>query len=145
MWDTAGQERFKTITYSFYKQADGVIIAYDVTSEESFRSVKTWIDSIYEHADPRIAKVLCGNKIDLSEERVVTRAQAEGVAKQHGMHYFETSARLNTNLTELMTHIFHNAYKAHYLNGEEETREPSIMIGGGQASKEQESKFDCKC
>ena len=28
IWDTAGQERFKTITYSFYKKADGVIMAF---------------------------------------------------------------------------------------------------------------------
>jgi Ras-related protein Rab-1A len=26
IWDTAGQERFKTITYSFYKRAQGVLI-----------------------------------------------------------------------------------------------------------------------
>ena len=61
------------------------------------------------------------------------------------MQYFETSARLNTNLAELMTHIFHNAYKAHFLSGEEAVREPSIMIGAGQSGKEKESNFDCKC
>jgi GTPase SAR1 family protein len=33
IWDTAGQERFRTITYSFYKQANGVIIAFDVTNK----------------------------------------------------------------------------------------------------------------
>lgn len=32
IWDTAGQERFKTITYSFYKQANGVIVTFDVTN-----------------------------------------------------------------------------------------------------------------
>ena len=31
IWDTAGQERFKTLTYSFYKKANGIIIAFDVT------------------------------------------------------------------------------------------------------------------
>ena len=47
LWDTAGQERFKNITYSFYKNADGVIVTYDVTSEESFRNVKSWLISLY--------------------------------------------------------------------------------------------------
>jgi small GTP-binding protein len=32
IWDTAGQERFKTITYSFYKQANGVVITFDITN-----------------------------------------------------------------------------------------------------------------
>ena len=32
IWDTAGQERFKTITYTFYKQANGVIVTFDITN-----------------------------------------------------------------------------------------------------------------
>lgn len=47
IWDTAGQERFKTITYSFYKQAHGVIVTFDVTNQLSFTNVKTWLESIY--------------------------------------------------------------------------------------------------
>mgnify|MGYP000703782038 CR=1 FL=1 len=47
IWDTAGQERFKTITYSFYKQANGVIVTFDVTNPQSFASIKTWLESIY--------------------------------------------------------------------------------------------------
>ena len=31
IWDTAGQERFKTLTYGFYKKADGVILTFDTT------------------------------------------------------------------------------------------------------------------
>ncbi len=47
IWDTAGQERFKTITYSFYKQANGVIVTFDITNQLSFANVKTWLESIY--------------------------------------------------------------------------------------------------
>ena len=36
MWDTAGQERFRTITYSLYKNANGVILSFDLTSQQSF-------------------------------------------------------------------------------------------------------------
>jgi small GTP-binding protein len=67
IWDTAGQERFKTITYQFYRQANGMIITFDITKQESFDNVKTWMNSIYKHADPSIAKVLVGNKIDLED------------------------------------------------------------------------------
>lgn len=76
IWDTAGQERFKTITYSFYKQANGVIITYDITNQTSFSNVKTWLESINAHADPNIVKILVGNKIDLEEERKVDTAEA---------------------------------------------------------------------
>jgi Ras-related protein Rab-1A len=43
IWDTAGQERFRTITQTYYRGAQGVILAYDSTSQESFDNVKNWI------------------------------------------------------------------------------------------------------
>ena len=46
LWDTAGQERFKTITQSFYKRADAIIISFDVTDENSFNNIENWIESI---------------------------------------------------------------------------------------------------
>ncbi len=102
IWDTAGQERFKTITYSFYKQANGVIVTYDITNPHSFNNVKTWLDSIHEHASQNIVKVLAGNKIDLEDERQITSEDARQLAKDNDLPYFETSAKLNKGIQELM-------------------------------------------
>lgn len=118
IWDTAGQERFKTITYQFYRQANGMIIAFDITKQESFENVKTWMNSIYKHADPSIAKVLVGNKIDLEEERVVSKSEGMKLAQEHGMEYIETSARDNVNIHELMQHIMGKVFDTLYANGE---------------------------
>jgi GTPase SAR1 family protein len=30
IWDTAGQERFRTITQTYYKGAEGIILAYSI-------------------------------------------------------------------------------------------------------------------
>ena len=46
--DTAGQERFKSITKTYYKGSDGILLIYDVTNKDSFTNVKSWIDSIHE-------------------------------------------------------------------------------------------------
>ena len=73
IWDTAGQERFKTLTYAFYKKADGVIIAYDITEKRTFDSVTNWIESINQHAGQNVGKILVGNKVDLDEQRAVTK------------------------------------------------------------------------
>ena len=106
IWDTAGQERFKTLTYSFYKKADGVIIAYDITEQRSFENVTTWIDSITQHAGDNVAKILVGNKVDLEENRAVKKENAELLALNNNLHYYETSARNNMNIKECMEDIF---------------------------------------
>ena len=70
LWDTAGQERFRTLTYQFYKQADGIIIAFDLTNKESFKNVKLWIQSIYKNLGQgdEVQKILVGNKLDLIKD-----------------------------------------------------------------------------
>ena len=35
IWDTAGQERFRTITSSYYRGANGIIVVYDTTEVRS--------------------------------------------------------------------------------------------------------------
>ena len=32
LWDTVGQERFHTLTYAFYRRADGIILCFDITN-----------------------------------------------------------------------------------------------------------------
>ena len=46
LWDTAGQERFRSITRHYFRKADGVIVMYDVTSEQSFVNVRNWMSSV---------------------------------------------------------------------------------------------------
>ena len=81
IWDTAGQERFKTLTQSFYKKADGVIISYDVTDEATFDNVRNWVESLNSHAQIHTARILVGNKIDLENERKVTKEMGQQLAK----------------------------------------------------------------
>jgi small GTP-binding protein len=109
IWDTAGQDRFHTITHSFYKQCQGVLLVFDVGSRKSFDSVSKWMNNIQNHSDKGIIKYLIGNKID-TEKREVSGEDAENVAKEYGMNYFETSARLNKNITEVITSLVKEIY-----------------------------------
>ena len=99
IWDTAGQDRFHTITQSFYKQCQGVLLDFDVGSKKSFESVHKWMSNIKNYADPSIIKCLLGNKVD-SPNREVSTEEALKLAKEYNMSYFETSALLNKNVTE---------------------------------------------
>ncbi len=39
IWDTAGQERFRTITSAYYKNAQGIIITFDIHNYKTFESI----------------------------------------------------------------------------------------------------------
>lgn len=41
-----GQERFRSVTRSYFRRADGVMLLYDVTSDRSFLSVRQWIEAV---------------------------------------------------------------------------------------------------
>ena len=61
IWDQAGQERFKTLTYGFYKVANGIILIYEQADAKTFDLIKNWLDSIKEHAD-NLPIIVLGNK-----------------------------------------------------------------------------------
>jgi Ras-related protein Rab-1A len=100
VWDTAGQERFRTITSSFYRGAQGIILVYDVTDRKSFERVDVWVNQISTYAPAVVPVVLCGNKSDLVAKRVVDYFDAKAVADKHGWKYFETSAKDGSNVKE---------------------------------------------
>lgn len=70
VWDTAGQERFRTITTSYYRSSQGILLVYDITDTKSFQSIRSWLQQIAIHADVNVNKMLIGNKCDLQMKRV---------------------------------------------------------------------------
>lgn len=93
LWDTAGQERFRTITRAYMNGADGVYLVFDVTRDETFLKLRSWMRSLEKHdPDNLLPKVLIGNKIDLQDQRQVSREAAQEYADSLGLEYFETSA-----------------------------------------------------
>ena len=101
IWDTGGQERFKALTKGFFRNAEGIMIVYDVTNQETFDSLKNWIQSIKDNMGndfmERVPIVIIGNKID-SDEREVKTEDAESFCKQQNYPYFETSAKTGENI-----------------------------------------------
>merc|ERR1712159_134384 len=98
IWDTAWQERFRTITSSYYRGAHGIIVVYDVTDQESFNNVKTWLSEIDRYANENVNKLLVGNKSDLTSKKVVDYATAKAFADEIGIPFMETSAKNATNV-----------------------------------------------
>ena len=93
IWDTAGQERYKALTKGFFRNAQGIMIVYDVTNAETFENLQIWIKSIKDHMGPdteNIPSIIIGNKVD-SEEREVKFEEAELFSKGYNYPYFDTN------------------------------------------------------
>lgn len=105
IWDTAGQERFRTITTSYFRGAQGILLVYDVTDRQTFTDIKTWSKQIEMHADSNVDKVLLANKCDQNENRQVSFEEGEALAKEGGMKFFETSAKQDFNVEEAFLSI----------------------------------------
>ncbi|XP_069796371.1 ras-related protein Rab-13 [Narcine bancroftii] len=108
VWDTAGQERFKTITTAYYRGAMGIILVYDITDEKSFENIQNWMKSIKENASATVERMLLGNKCDMGHKRKVPRDKAEKLAKDHGIRFFETSAKSSLNVEEAFQSLAHD-------------------------------------
>merc|ERR1719321_2356167 len=83
IWDTAGQERFRTITSAYYRGADGIIMVYDVTAQESFDHVQDWLSEVNRYASEGTCKLLVGNKSDRAD-KVVSTEKARAFADSLG-------------------------------------------------------------
>ena len=101
IWDTAGHEKFRTITTSYYKSAHAIIVLYDITDESSFEHIKNWMIDIDKFAKQGVLKVLVANKIDLEENRKITKEAGESLANKYGIKFFEVSAKDNINIEKL--------------------------------------------
>lgn len=100
IWDTAGQERYRNITSNYFKDAQGAILAYDCTSEESFNNVRNWVRQLEQHTNGRqnIECILIGNKADLLDQKMIQPEQGQELADEFGMTFFETSAHTGLNV-----------------------------------------------
>jgi len=93
IWDTAGQERFRTLTPSYYRDAQGAILVYDVSNYSTFAKLETWLSELETYSTKtNIVKMIVGNKID-KENREVSREDAMNFARRHQTLYIEASAK----------------------------------------------------
>ncbi|KAK4002381.1 ras-related protein Rab-43 isoform X1 [Daphnia magna] len=113
IWDTAGQERFRTITQSYYRSANGVLLVYDITKRSSFLSLQKWMEEIRRFTASNISWILIGNKCDMDSLREVEQVEALALAEliPEIVLVLETSAKDNTNVelafVELATELKH--------------------------------------
>ena len=140
IWDTAGQERFKSITKSFFRNANGIIFVYDITQKNSFKNVKDWIKDS-EANDYGFQRILVGNKIDLQNKREVLLEDAKEWADKKNLEVIEASAKTGANIDKavmkLIDLILQNKTKEEIMNkfGVNEKKSTEKLTNNGEKNK----------
>uniref|UniRef100_A0A3B5MKD3 small monomeric GTPase n=1 Tax=Xiphophorus couchianus TaxID=32473 RepID=A0A3B5MKD3_9TELE len=98
IWDTAGQERFRSVTHAYYRDAQALLLLYDITNKPSFDNIRAWLTEIFDYAQKDVVIMLLGNKSDMAAERVVKTEEGEKLAKEYGVPFMETSAKTGVNV-----------------------------------------------
>ncbi|XP_032718244.1 ras-related protein Rab-44 [Lontra canadensis] len=105
LWDTAGQERYHSMTRQLLRKADGVVLMYDITSQESFAHVRYWLECLQESGPDGVVILLLGNKMDCEEERQVPIEAGQQLAQELGVSFGECSAALGHNILEPVVNL----------------------------------------
>ena len=107
--DTAGQEEFYALRDQYIRSGDGYIIVFSITSVTSFlevNAIKEQLNMILDVDDNTLIPIiLVGNKCDLEEYRQVQSLDAQRLADEWKVKYFETSAKNKTNINRIFEEL----------------------------------------
>ena len=105
----AGQESFRSITRSYYRDAAGALLVYDITRRESFNHLTRWLEEARQNGNPNMTIMLIGNKNDLEHRRAVSTKEGELFAQENGLIFMETSAKTATNVESVSVKSFNQS------------------------------------
>ncbi|EPQ53291.1 ras-domain-containing protein [Gloeophyllum trabeum ATCC 11539] len=105
IWDTAGQERFRTITSSYYRGAQGIILVYDVANRESFDALPRWYSELEKYVSSSVVKILVGNKVDKEFSRQVSTTEGQQFAQRMNSLFIEASAKTSVGVKEAFQEV----------------------------------------
>ena len=103
IWDTAGQDQFRSISQSYIRNGDAIILVYDITSDDTFQHVTTWMDAIHNMAKQDVPIILVGNKTDMENERRITTEEGQKLAEKYKLLFKEVSAMTGDGVADVFT------------------------------------------
>ena len=106
----AGQESFRSITRSYYRDAAGALLVYDITRRDSFLHLTRWLEEAKQNGNPSMTIMLIGNKSDQEQRRAVSTKEGEEFALKNGLVFLETSAKTAVNVEAVRTQIYYSSF-----------------------------------
>lgn len=152
IWDSSGQERYQNLIAQTIHNTEGLFIVYDVTDQSTFQDLEKWIEKLNDLISLKdFPIIVIGNKIDLTEKRVVSKEAAEEFCKSHGYPYFETTCKKNETVLPAIKCLLQKVYIANremYEVKSEPTKETvtkdDSKCCGGKKKEENNTKLEKK-
>ena len=119
----------------------GFILTFDLTRPQSFHNIRKWLKNISEFKGSEAHKILIGNKVDLERERKVSREQAQELADEFHIQYFEVSAKTKVNLKESIEHLMRVINMSLWPSPDEQ----SFQLSKNRVTENEPQQKSCKC
>ena len=120
LYDTAGQEKFKSLIPMYIRDANIILVVYDITNKDSFIHTEHWVNETKNLERKDAIFVLVGNKIDLELDRMVSTKEAEDFATEKGFLFYEVSAKTGEKVEDLFNNKIYPEMARKYNIGDED-------------------------
>ena len=145
LYDTAGQEKFRSLIPMYTRDANIILLVYDISSKDSFIHLPDWLQDLNNINKDNVIFALVGNKSDLSEKREVTLEEGQKYAQDHDYIFEEVSAKTGDGFSNLFyKDLFEKIRIKFRPGGQQPTSEvKDIKFNIEQEAKKNESKRKC--
>ncbi|XP_066116142.1 ras-related protein Rab-36 isoform X2 [Saccopteryx bilineata] len=149
-WDTAGQEKFKCIASAYYRGAQAIITAFDLSDLQTLEHTRQWLEDALRENEPGSCFVfLVGNKKDLLSRAACEQVEVEAMhlANEMQAEYWSVSAKTGENVNAFFSRVAALAFEQSVLRDLERRSSCRLQVGDGDLirmegspSETQESK-----
>ncbi|XP_006874982.1 PREDICTED: ras-related protein Rab-36 [Chrysochloris asiatica] len=108
IWDTAGQEKFKCIASAYYRGAQAIITAFDLSDVQTLEHTRQWLEDALRENEPGSSIIfLVGTKKDLLSGAACAQAETEAVrlANEMQAEFWAVSAKTGENVQALFSRV----------------------------------------
>ena len=137
LYDTAGQEKFRSLIPMYTRDANIILLVYDVSSKDSFMHLSDWLRDLTNIKKEEVIFAVVGNKIDLDDRREVNSEEGENYAKEQSFLFAEVSAKTGNGFSEL---FYKNLFEKIRIKFRPAGQQPSSEVKDIKFNIEKEAK-----
>ena len=130
IYDTAGQEKFRSLIPMYIREAQIILLVYDISDKDSFDAMPNWIQEVKEVLNKEVVFALIGNKMDLESQRKISYEEGKKLAEKNNFVFQEVSAKTGKNFENLFeVQIFetvYNKFRKEFEKREEGIEQPNF-------------------